>query len=52
MAITFQRPINVEEHPIIRKRYLVPTPTIDEVTERRVGRDYGFFRKKYLNRLI
>jgi hypothetical protein len=34
MAMTFQRPINVEEHPIIRKRYLVPTPTIDELTGR------------------
>jgi hypothetical protein len=34
MAMTFQRPIDIEEHPIIGKRYLVPTPTIDEVSGR------------------
>lgn len=34
MDMTYQRPISIDDHPIIGKRYLVPTPTIDEVTKR------------------
>lgn len=34
MNMTFQRPIEIDDHPIIGKRYLVATPTIDAVTGR------------------
>lgn len=34
MNLTYQRPIEIDDHPITGKRYLVPTPTIDEVTGR------------------
>lgn len=34
MLLTAQRPIDIDDHPIVRKRYLVATPTIDLVTQR------------------
>ena len=34
MNLTYQRPIEIDAHPVIGKRYLVPTPTIDEVSIR------------------
>jgi hypothetical protein len=34
MTLGYQRPTDIDDHPIVRKRYLVPTPTIDLVTDR------------------
>lgn len=34
MTLTHRRPIDIEDHPIVRKRYLIATPTIDLVTQR------------------
>lgn len=34
MPMTTSRPIDIDDHPVVRKRYLVATPTIDLVTQR------------------
>lgn len=34
MLMSYQRPIAMDDHPIVRKRYLIGTPTIDVVTKR------------------
>lgn len=34
MVRTYQRPVPIDDHPVVRKKYLIPTPTIDEVISR------------------
>jgi hypothetical protein len=34
MTLSYQRPVAMETHPIIRRKYIVPTPNIDELVKR------------------
>ncbi|ABR91923.1 Uncharacterized conserved protein [Janthinobacterium sp. Marseille] len=31
MSLTYQRPIALEDHPVVAQKYIVPTPSIDEL---------------------
>lgn len=34
MAITYTRPASFDEHPVVQQKYIVPTPSIEEMYER------------------
>lgn len=34
MSLTYQRPIDFDHHPVVEQKYIVPTPSIDELYER------------------
>lgn len=34
MTISYQRPVDFEHHPVVQQKYMVPTPSIDEMCSR------------------